>query len=145
MILPVYGSGPTHNFEINYDVGIRLSDYKQSLTAILASILTFPMRACGVHPQAEPEISRFPRKELPHMPGSSTTPGRTGARDNAPVHVAFRDSEHVGTRDKSCFRGSMAGLCAPLPTLRRHPHAGLKQHFGESRVDLMAYGRTPWS
>ena len=23
--------------------------------------------------------------------------------------------------------------------------AGLKQGFGESRVDLMAYGRTPWS
>jgi hypothetical protein len=23
--------------------------------------------------------------------------------------------------------------------------AGLKQRFGESRVDLMAYGRTPWS
>jgi hypothetical protein len=22
---------------------------------------------------------------------------------------------------------------------------GLKQRFGESRVDLMAYGRTPWS
>jgi hypothetical protein len=42
------------------------------------------MRACGVHPDVEPEISRFPRKELPHMPGSSTTPGRTGARDNAP-------------------------------------------------------------
>jgi len=23
--------------------------------------------------------------------------------------------------------------------------AGLKQRVGESRVDLMAYGRTPWS
>jgi hypothetical protein len=23
--------------------------------------------------------------------------------------------------------------------------AGLKQRFGESRVDLMAYGRAPWS
>jgi hypothetical protein len=23
---------------------------------------------------------------------------------------------------QSCFRGSMAGLCAPLPTLRPHPH-----------------------
>jgi hypothetical protein len=82
------------------------------------------MRACGVHPQAEPEISRFPCKELPHMPGSSTTPGRTGARDNAPVHVAFRDSEHVGTRDKSCFRGSIAcpreggGLAYALPCRR---------------------------
>ena len=35
----------------------------------------------GVRPQAKPETSRFPRKELPHMPGSSTTPGRTGPGD----------------------------------------------------------------
>ena len=39
------------------------------------------------------EISRFPHKERPHMPGSPTTPGRPGARDSAPVRVAFR----VGT------------------------------------------------
>src|ERR1700716_1485867 len=71
-------------------------------------LLVFPMRTYGVRPQVKPETSLFPSKELPHMPGSSTTPGRTGARDNAPVHVAFRDSEHVGTRDKSCFRGSIA-------------------------------------
>jgi hypothetical protein len=24
-------------------------------------------------------------------------------------------------------------------------HTGLKQRFGESRVELMAYGQTPWS
>jgi len=35
-------------------------------------LLAFPMRACGVQPRAEPETSRFPCKELPHMPGSST-------------------------------------------------------------------------
>ena len=29
--------------------------------------------------------------------------------------------------------------------LRQQTDAGLKQRFGESRVDLMAYGRTPWS
>jgi hypothetical protein len=27
----------------------------------------------------------------------------------------------------------------------RAAETGLKQRFGESRVDLMAYGRTPWS
>ena len=54
------------------------------------------------------------------MPGSPTTPGRPGARDGAPVRVAFRYLNSVGTRDDS-FRGSMAGLCAPLPTLRRYP------------------------
>ncbi len=32
------------------------------------------------------------------MPGSSTTPGRTGACDDAPVRVAFRESDGVGTR-----------------------------------------------
>lgn len=42
------------------------------------------MRTRGVQPRAKPEISRFPNKELPHMPGSSTTPGRTGTRDDAP-------------------------------------------------------------
>jgi len=26
------------------------------------------MRTCGVLPQVEDETSRFPRKELPHMP-----------------------------------------------------------------------------
>ena len=35
-----------------------------------------------------------------------------------PDRVAFRDLKRVGTRDNDLFRGSMAGLCAPLPTLR---------------------------
>jgi hypothetical protein len=32
------------------------------------------------------------------MPGSTTTPGRTGACDDALVRVAFRESDDVGTR-----------------------------------------------
>ena len=32
------------------------------------------------------------------MPGSSTTPGRPGARDDASVRVAFRARNSVGTR-----------------------------------------------
>jgi hypothetical protein len=32
------------------------------------------------------------------MPGSSTTPGPTVARDGATVHVAFRRDDGVGTR-----------------------------------------------
>ena len=54
-------------------------------------------------PLAKPEISRFPRKERPHMPGSPTTPGRTDTRDDAPAHVAFRDFDHVGTRDFQAY------------------------------------------
>ena len=71
------------------------------------------MRACGIRPQVKPEISRFPRKELPHMPGSSTTPGRVGARNNAPVHVAFRENEHVGTRDFQAFAALWLAYALP--------------------------------
>ena len=36
------------------------------------------------------------------MPGSSTTPGGAGTRDDAPAYIAFRENDHVGTRD--CFK-----------------------------------------
>ena len=36
------------------------------------------------------EISRFSSKERTYMPGSKTTPGRSGARVGAPVRIAFR-------------------------------------------------------
>ena len=49
-------------------------------------------------PMPDPEISRFPRKERPYMPGSKTTPGPAGARNDAPVSVAFRGVNNVGTR-----------------------------------------------
>jgi hypothetical protein len=56
------------------------------------------MRTGGGCRTVDREISRFPRKERLHMPGSSTTPGRPGARDSAPVRVAFRTRNSVGTR-----------------------------------------------
>src|SRR4051794_21632828 len=46
------------------------------------------------------EISRFPGKRLPHMPGSTTPPGRPWARAGAHGRVAFRSLDTVGTRDK---------------------------------------------
>src|SRR6266568_4820500 len=57
------------------------------------------MRTGGVHPPAKPETSRFPCKERPHMPGSSTTPGRPIACVGALGHIAFRYTDSVGTRD----------------------------------------------
>src|SRR5229473_509342 len=58
------------------------------------------MRTLGATcPSAKREISRFPCKERPHMPGSATTPGRSGARAVAPVRVAFRAVNGVGSRD----------------------------------------------
>jgi len=77
------------------------------------------MRTGGVHPPAEPETSRFPYKELPHMPGSLTTPERQVlALSHLPMLPSVLSSTSAsGLRT---FRGSMAGLCAPLSTLRRH-------------------------
>src|SRR5271166_1175548 len=48
-------------------------------------------------------FSRFPSKERPHMPVSKTTPGRPGARVDAPVRVAFRAWYHVSTQDEFSF------------------------------------------
>jgi len=78
------------------------------------------MRTGGIHPPAEPETSRFPYKELPHMPGSLTTPER---RVLALSHLLMLPSVLSCTSASGLrtFRGSMAGLCAPLSTLRRHP------------------------
>jgi hypothetical protein len=60
------------------------------------------------------------------MPGSSTTPGRTGACDDAPVRIAFRESDDVGTRIE--FLTRLNGWPARTPvnasscTSRCNPH-----------------------
>src|SRR3954462_15371724 len=64
-------------------------------------------------PPAGREISRFPSKERPHMPGSQTTPGRPGARADAPVHVAFRVRYRVGTRDEKSFAAPYLAYALP--------------------------------
>ncbi len=59
------------------------------------------------------------------MPVSTTTPGRLGARDIAPIRVAFRSVNGVGARDMPfaaqwlayalpCqrFADALAGICA---------------------------------
>ena len=52
---------------------------------------------------AKREISRFPCKERPCMPGSQTTRGQTGTRSSAPVSIAFRFSNSVGTPENVTF------------------------------------------
>ena len=47
------------------------------------------------------------------MPGSSTTPGRTGARANAPVRVAFRFRNGVGTRDMNLYEAQWLAYVLP--------------------------------
>jgi hypothetical protein len=65
-------------------------------------------------PMADPEISRFPSKERPYMPGSKTTPGLAGARNDAPASVAFRGVNNVGTRVYNAFAAQW--LAYTLPT-----------------------------
>src|SRR4051812_2591584 len=71
------------------------------------------MRTRGIPPLAKPEISRFPRNELPHMPGSWTTPGRAAARAIASVRVAFRAFEHVGTQVVQVFAAQWLAYALP--------------------------------
>ena len=93
-------------------------------------LLAFPTRtsAARMLALADHEISRFPSKERPHMPVSKTTPGRLGARVIAPIRVAFRHRNDVGTRDEGTFAAqwlayalpcqrfanTLAGICASL-------------------------------
>jgi hypothetical protein len=73
------------------------------------------LSAIGTH-----EISRFPRKEHLHMPGSLTTPGRLNARDDAPRRVAFHDLHGVGTQNRKLSRLThQRGLLAILQELHR--------------------------
>ena len=64
-------------------------------------------------PMADPEISRFPHKERPYMPGSQTTPGPTGARNNAPADFAFRQVNNVGTRIDNGFAAQWLAYTLP--------------------------------
>ena len=47
------------------------------------------------------------------MPGSQTTPGPTGARNNAPADVAFRQVNNVGTRIDNDFAAQWLAYTLP--------------------------------
>ena len=47
------------------------------------------------------------------MPGSLTTPGRRGARDGAPLRVAFRVSDGVGTRNQFSIAAQWLACTSP--------------------------------
>jgi hypothetical protein len=53
------------------------------------------------------------------MPGSSTTPGRTSACDDAPMRVAFRESDSVGTQIESLTRLNGWPARTPVNASRR--------------------------
>jgi hypothetical protein len=77
-------------------------------------LLAFPMRARGgAPPLVRHEISRFSRKERPHMPGATTALGRASARNNAPVRVAFRFQNSVSAQNKAYFAAQWLAYAIP--------------------------------
>ena len=54
------------------------------------------------------------------MLGSTTAPGRPGARAGAPSRVPSTQRTVSASRG-CCFRGSIPSLCAPLSTLHQNP------------------------
>ena len=53
------------------------------------------------------------------MPGSSTTPGHTDARTSAPVRVAFRPFNSVGTRNHVSFAAQWLAYALPYRRFAR--------------------------
>jgi hypothetical protein len=64
--------------------------------------------------------SRGAQVNVFHDKGTSgaTTPGRLGARDIAPIRVAFRQRNDVSTQDESTFAAQWLAYALPLSTLR---------------------------
>src|SRR5215813_3356879 len=52
---------------------------------------------------------------------------------------------HLWERGVSSLERHVLGLQYEIVGREHLPEAGLKQRLGESRVDVMAYRRTPWS
>jgi hypothetical protein len=61
----------------------------------------------------ELEISRFPYKELPYMPGSQTTQGRLDTCAGVSDRVAFRVTYRVGTLSKITFAAQWLAYTLP--------------------------------
>ena len=69
------------------------------------------------------------------MPGSSTTPGRPGARTHAPVRVAFRFRNGVSTRDMNFCEAQWLAYVLPY----RRFAAALTGSRARLRADVARY------
>ena len=69
------------------------------------------------------------------MPGSLTTPGRSGARDGAPVHIAFRSGYGVGARNYFPFAAQWLACAIPC----RRFAAGLTTGDARLGADVVRY------
>src|SRR3954462_306528 len=72
------------------------------------------------------------------MPGSSTTPGRLGARVHAPIRVAFRIRNGVGTRDNNLCEAQWLACAFPY----RRFAAVLTDDRGRLGVEVVSYSFT---
>ena len=79
----------------------------------------FPMRTRRLLPVVGHEISRFPRKERAHMPGSQTARGRRAARDDATCRVAFCCLDGVGTPEQT-FAAQWLAFAFPCQRFDAH-------------------------
>jgi len=61
----------------------------------------------------ELEISRFPYKECPYMPGSQTTRGQMDTCDSASICVAFHQTYGVGTPENFTFAAQWLAYTLP--------------------------------
>ena len=59
------------------------------------------------------EASRFPHKELLHVPGSSTTRDRLSTRIYAFKRIAFRQANIVGTPDYKSIAAQWLACASP--------------------------------
>ena len=76
-------------------------------------LLASPMRTDLQAQTVTREISRFPYKELLHMPGSLTTRDWSGPRAIASVHIAFRTQYGVGIQGKTTFAAQWLAYALP--------------------------------
>ncbi len=74
---------------------IRLSDFRKQFIPV---VRFSPSLAVPPHTKENSRISRFPRKECPHMPSSSTPPGRSIARIALQLVLPSQSDHVVGTR-----------------------------------------------
>jgi hypothetical protein len=54
------------------------------------------------------------------MPGSLTTPGRPSTRDHVLGRIAFRLSDSVGTRGKTCYAAQWLAYAYPCQRFAMH-------------------------
>jgi len=104
--------------------------------ASAATLLTSRYGPSNQQAYGDPEISRFPHKERPYMPGSQTTPGPTPLAITRPPILPSSSEQRRHPVDND-FAAQWLAIRS-LPTLRRRPR-------GRLRTDRATWIATPSS